>query len=144
MRLDHGSVRRAALCLDRRAAKGSSREALRGLVAAVSVGMVRGAAHLDLAYDEDSAAEVDMNVAKTDDGRYIEIREPPSATLPAGDRHGASISPMAASTRFSRPSAPSSAIGSPSLGRRSTNPRTARHSTRRDELTTGWAAPIPT
>ncbi|HET7694549.1 MAG TPA: ribonuclease PH [Vicinamibacterales bacterium] len=43
-------------------------------VAATSVGIVGGAALLDLAYDEDSKAEVDMNVVKTGDGRFIELQ----------------------------------------------------------------------
>jgi len=43
-------------------------------VAATSVGIVSGEALLDLAYDEDSRADVDMNVVKTSDGRYIEIQ----------------------------------------------------------------------
>ena len=43
-------------------------------VAATSVGIVAGEALLDLAYDEDSRADVDMNVVKTSDGRYIEIQ----------------------------------------------------------------------
>jgi ribonuclease PH len=43
-------------------------------VAAVSVGIVDGVGLLDLAYDEDSRAEVDMNVVKTSDGRYIELQ----------------------------------------------------------------------
>ncbi|MCX6543172.1 MAG: ribonuclease PH [Acidobacteria bacterium] len=43
-------------------------------VAATSVGIVGGEALLDLAYDEDSRADVDMNVVKTSDGRYIEIQ----------------------------------------------------------------------
>ena len=33
-----------------------------------------GLALLDLAYDEDSRAEVDMNVVKTGDGRFIEVQ----------------------------------------------------------------------
>ena len=43
-------------------------------VAATSVGIVGGAALLDLAYDEDSKAEVDMNFVKTGDGRFIELQ----------------------------------------------------------------------
>jgi ribonuclease PH len=43
-------------------------------VAATSVGVVEGTALLDLAYDEDSRAEVDMNVVKTGDGRYVEVQ----------------------------------------------------------------------
>ena len=45
-----------------------------GEVAAVSVGIVAGAALLDLKYDEDSRAEVDMNVVCTGDGRFIELQ----------------------------------------------------------------------
>jgi len=43
-------------------------------VAAVSVGIVDGIALLDLKYDEDSRAEVDMNVICTGDGRFIEVQ----------------------------------------------------------------------
>jgi ribonuclease PH len=47
---------------------------LRGPVAAVSVGVVRGEPLLDLCYEEDSAAEVDMNVVMNGEGRYIEAQ----------------------------------------------------------------------
>jgi ribonuclease PH len=43
-------------------------------VAAVSVGIVDGVPLLDLKYDEDSRAEVDMNVVCTGDGRFIEVQ----------------------------------------------------------------------
>jgi ribonuclease PH len=43
-------------------------------VAATSVGVVAGEPMLDLAYEEDSRAEVDMNVVKTADGRFIELQ----------------------------------------------------------------------
>jgi ribonuclease PH len=43
-------------------------------VAATSVGVVDGTPLLDLAYAEDSKAEVDMNVVKTSDGRFIELQ----------------------------------------------------------------------
>jgi ribonuclease PH len=43
-------------------------------VAAVSVGIVGGMPLLDLAYEEDSKADVDMNIVKTGDGRYVEIQ----------------------------------------------------------------------
>ncbi len=49
-------------------------KALRGSVAAVSVGIVDGEALLDLDYLEDSSAEVDMNVVMTGDGRVIEVQ----------------------------------------------------------------------
>ena len=43
-------------------------------VAATSVGIIAGTPMLDLAYDEDSRAEVDMNVVKTANGRFIEVQ----------------------------------------------------------------------
>ena len=54
-------------------------------VAAVSVGIVENTPLLDLKYDEDSRAEVDMNIVCTGDGRFIELqgtaeREPFSRT----------------------------------------------------------------
>jgi ribonuclease PH len=52
-------------------------------VAATSVGIVDGEALLDLAYDDDSRAEVDMNVVKTGDGRFIEVQGTAEA-LPFG------------------------------------------------------------
>jgi ribonuclease PH len=36
--------------------------------------MLEGRAVLDLDYSEDSGAEVDLNVVRTDDGRYVEIQ----------------------------------------------------------------------
>jgi ribonuclease PH len=42
--------------------------------AAVSVGVVDGVAMLDLAYSEDSRAEVDMNVVMTSAGRFVEVQ----------------------------------------------------------------------
>jgi ribonuclease PH len=48
--------------------------ALREPIAAVSVGVVDGAALLDLDYSEDSRAEVDMNVALTGGGRLVEVQ----------------------------------------------------------------------
>ena len=47
---------------------------LTGQVAAVSMGVVNGVAMLDLDYDEDSNAEVDMNLVGTADGRIIELQ----------------------------------------------------------------------
>jgi len=43
-------------------------------VAAISVGIVDGEPLLDLAYDDDSRADVDMNIVKTGDGRFIEVQ----------------------------------------------------------------------
>jgi ribonuclease PH len=44
------------------------------MVAATSVGIVAGRTLLDLAYDEDSQALVDMNVFMTDAGRFVELQ----------------------------------------------------------------------
>jgi ribonuclease PH len=43
-------------------------------VAATSVGIVGGAAMLDLCYQEDSQAEVDMNIVMTGSGRFVELQ----------------------------------------------------------------------
>jgi len=48
--------------------------ALADSVAAVSVGIVAGEPLLDLDYEEDSAAEVDVNVVMAGDGRLIEVQ----------------------------------------------------------------------
>lgn len=50
------------------------RSPLTGEVAAVSVGIVDGTPLLDLKYDEDSRAGVDMNVICTGDNRFIEVQ----------------------------------------------------------------------
>ena len=42
--------------------------------AATSVGIIGGVPMLDLAYEEDSKADVDMNVVMTDQGKFIEIQ----------------------------------------------------------------------
>ncbi|WP_058972456.1 ribonuclease PH [Type-D symbiont of Plautia stali] len=47
---------------------------MKGMVAAISVGIVGGEALCDLEYVEDSAAETDMNVVMTEDGRMIEVQ----------------------------------------------------------------------
>src|SRR5262249_23113742 len=47
---------------------------LRGLVSATSVGMIGGLACLDLNYIEDSQADVDMNVVRTDADRFVEVQ----------------------------------------------------------------------
>jgi ribonuclease PH len=51
-----------------------SRPVLRTSVAAVSVGVVEGRAVLDLDYQEDVAAAVDMNVVMTGEGRFVEVQ----------------------------------------------------------------------
>ena len=50
------------------------RDPVRCGVAAISVGVVRGSTMLDLAYDEDSSADVDMNVVMTSQGEFVEVQ----------------------------------------------------------------------
>jgi ribonuclease PH len=66
-----------ALCLAlsrMRKANNGRGPVLSGMIAAISVGVVGGQPALDLDYAEDSTADVDMNVVRTDDGRYVEVQ----------------------------------------------------------------------
>ena len=64
-----------ALALERLRAAGTLRRLpLTGSVAAVSVGVIDGRVLVDLAYGEDSRAEVDMNLVMTGGGRWIEVQ----------------------------------------------------------------------
>ncbi len=47
---------------------------LRDYLAATSVGLVKGVPMLDLCYEEDSQADVDMNVAMTGSGQFVEVQ----------------------------------------------------------------------
>ena len=49
-------------------------EPLLGSVAAISVGVIDGVPMLDLPYEEDSRAEVDMNIVCTGEGRFVEVQ----------------------------------------------------------------------
>ncbi len=57
-----------------RGQKKLSADPIRRSVAAVSVGIVGGEVRLDLDYEEDSTAEVDMNVVATGDGELVEVQ----------------------------------------------------------------------
>lgn len=50
------------------------RSPIREAVAGVSVGIVKGVALLDLTYDEDEIADVDMNVAMSESGKFVELQ----------------------------------------------------------------------
>jgi ribonuclease PH len=64
-----------ALCFEKMRERDQIRAVpLLDYVAATSVGIVDGEALLDLAYDDDSRADVDMNVVKTGDGRFVEVQ----------------------------------------------------------------------
>jgi ribonuclease PH len=53
-------------------------------IAAVSVGMVKGEPVIDLCYDEDSHADVDMNIVMTESGKFVEIQGT-AETIPFSD-----------------------------------------------------------
>jgi ribonuclease PH len=57
-----------------RPAKRLAQDPMRRHVAAVSVGIVAGKVCLDLDYEEDSTAEVDMNVVATGEGELVEVQ----------------------------------------------------------------------
>ena len=65
-----------ALAIDKLVKDGklANHAALKPPVAAVSVGVVNGEVVLDLPYEEDSKADVDMNVVGTEDGTLIEVQ----------------------------------------------------------------------
>jgi ribonuclease PH len=78
-----------AMCLglrELRRRKAIERPLLTGMVAAISVGIVEDRPLLDLDYVEDSAAEVDMNIVRTEDGRYIELQGTAETTPFARER----------------------------------------------------------
>jgi ribonuclease PH len=67
---------------------------VRDCVAATSVGIVNGEAMLDLCYQEDSRAEVDMNVVMTGSGQFVELQATAEKTA-FGDSHLASLLTLA-------------------------------------------------
>src|ERR1700750_316948 len=70
-----GACTALSLALNRLVKAGTLKQSpLRQLVAATSVGIVDGHILLDLAYEEDSQAEVDMNIVMTEDGGFVEVQ----------------------------------------------------------------------
>ncbi len=70
-----GAYAALALALGRLVQSGALKQnPLQKLVSAVSVGIVSGTTLLDLAYEEDSAAEVDANIVMAEDGGLIEVQ----------------------------------------------------------------------
>jgi ribonuclease PH len=70
-----GACAALSIALNRMLATGALKTSpLKQLVAATSVGIVEDTALLDLAYEEDSQAEVDMNVVMTEDGGLVEVQ----------------------------------------------------------------------
>ena len=70
-----GACAALALALNKLVESGTLKQSpLRQMVAATSVGIVDGRVLLDLNYEEDSRAEVDMNVVMTSSGGLVEIQ----------------------------------------------------------------------
>jgi ribonuclease PH len=70
-----GACAALAIAFGRMVATGALKASpLKQLVAATSTGIVEGRVLLDLAYEEDSQAEVDMNLAMTEDGHFVEVQ----------------------------------------------------------------------
>ncbi|MCL1949778.1 MAG: ribonuclease PH [Turicibacter sp.] len=70
-----GAMVALKLALQKLVTEGTLKEMpLKHHLAAVSVGVIDGQAVLDLDYKEDSAAEVDMNVVMTDEGKFVEVQ----------------------------------------------------------------------
>jgi ribonuclease PH len=67
------------------------RNPLRDQVAAISVGILQKEALLDLCYDEDSQAEVDMNVVMTSAGEFVELQATGEKATFQDDRLGEMI-----------------------------------------------------
>ena len=81
-----------AIAMQRLVASGKlKKNALHGQVAAVSVGIYSGTPVLDLDYDEDSAAETDMNIVMNDAGRFIEIQGTAEGHAFSDDEFGAML-----------------------------------------------------
>ena len=92
-----GSFVALRLALRRMAAEGLlERNPLREALAAVSVGKVDGEILLDLDYEEDCRAQVDMNLVVTESGRFIEIQGT-AETEPFTAEEMASLTAMARS-----------------------------------------------
>jgi ribonuclease PH len=70
-----GACAALAIAFNRMLATGALKASpLKQLVAATSVGIVEKTVLLDLAYEEDSQAEVDMNLVMTEDGGLVEVQ----------------------------------------------------------------------
>lgn len=71
----NGAYRALRMAVDKLLAEGVlTVDPIIGKAAAVSVGIVNGTPLLDLCYEEDSTAEVDMNIVMNDQGEFIEIQ----------------------------------------------------------------------
>jgi ribonuclease PH len=86
-----GACAALAIALGKLQTAGTLKESpLKQMVAATSVGIVDGRVLLDLAYEEDARAEVDMNVVMTADGGFVETQ----ATAEKGNYSRAQLNEM--------------------------------------------------
>ncbi|MES2219614.1 MAG: ribonuclease PH [Acidobacteriota bacterium] len=81
------------------AAKALAASPVRQLIAATSVGVVDGTALLDLAYEEDARADVDMNVVMTSDGDFVEVQATAEHNTFSREQHFALLDLAALGTR---------------------------------------------
>ncbi len=71
----NGAFLATLLAIDKLLKKGALKKSpIKNFIAAISVGVVNGEVLLDLNYQEDSNADVDMNVVATEDGKFVEIQ----------------------------------------------------------------------
>lgn len=95
-----GAFVAVALALERMVAAGILKSVpLRDSVAATSVGLVDETMLLDLAYEEDSRAQVDMNVIMTGSGRFVEIQATAEGRPFVGEEHQRLLTLAAAGIR---------------------------------------------
>jgi len=95
-----GAFVAVALALERMVAAGILKSVpLRDSVAATSVGLVDETMLLDLAYEEDSRAQVDMNVIMTGTGRFVEIQATAEGRPFVGEEHQRLLTLAAAGIR---------------------------------------------
>jgi len=69
-----GCVAMALACEKLIAAGKLAQSPIRKMIAAISVGIVGGEPMLDLNYEEDKSASVDLNIVLTDDGHFVEVQ----------------------------------------------------------------------
>src|ERR1035437_1813858 len=95
-----GAAVALGLAIDRLvAAKTLAASPIRHLIAAISVGVVDGTPLLDLAYEEDARADVDMNVVMTSVGDFVEVQATAEHNTFSRDQHFALLDLAAHGTR---------------------------------------------
>ena len=114
-----------ALAVDKLLAAGALRLApLRDLVAAVSVGLVDGEPLLDLCYEEDSRADVDMNFVMTSGNKLVEVQATAEHQVFDQNQLDAmmTLARQGVTSLFQQQKAILSGVNSPALGARTPEP----------------------